>query len=184
MFTQATAKTDYRRAFEREQGPARAGAASPSTLDQIYTGKREAGHPVMFVVGGDGTERMFAPALGWFDWGWPSMGPTRRLARALLLDVTGREPPPGIRDALLTEVLAHFPWAGFSISGRELVAWIESRGQTIADWPAAHSTPGTGILAAAPSRARDRSSRGRLAAGGSRARVPSRGLQPAFGAPR
>jgi hypothetical protein len=96
----------------------------------------------MLVVTDDGTESEFAPASGWFDWGWPSLGPTRRLARALLLDVTGREPPTEARDALATEELAHFPWAAFSLSAGELRGWIEARGYSIGDWPQVDQTPG------------------------------------------
>jgi hypothetical protein len=182
MFRQATASTEHQ-VFEREQRLAQAGANSLGELDQIYLGKREAGRPVMLVVGEDCTERMFAPALGGFDWGWPS-GATRRLARALLLDVTGREPPAGVRDALATEQLAHFPWATFSLTRGELLGWIESRGYTIADWPATSSTPSTAILCVALPLTRNRASRRPLASRVARARVPSRGLPVALGASR
>ncbi len=140
MFTQAITTSEPPGAFGRERGP-----------DRLYVGEREAGHPVILIVGAEGAESLFAPALGGFDWGWPSMGATRRLARALLLDVTGREPPAGIRDALATEELAHFPWAGFSLTGRQLLDWIESRGHAIADWPAPDVTPGNPIVCAASS---------------------------------
>jgi hypothetical protein len=108
-------------------------------LDQVYIGRREAGHPVMLVVGEDGTESAFASKSGLFDWGWPSMRAIKRLAAALLLDVTGREPPAGLRDAFATEELAHFPWAQFSITGRELLEWIAARSERSAGAPLAAS---------------------------------------------
>jgi hypothetical protein len=140
MLTQATVSMDYDHVWEHEHAPTGADGVSPSKLDQIYIGERDAGHPVMFVVGRDGIERTFAPALGGFDWGWPSMGGTRRLARALLLDLTSREPPAGLRDAFATEELAHFPWGGFRVTGEELLGWIESRGHTVTDWPVADAS--------------------------------------------
>ena len=188
MFSQDTAGIEQPPGVERTDAcvrrRGRAGAVSPAQLGRVYIGERDPGHPVMLVVGDDGTERLFAPALGEFDWGWPSMGGTRRLAQALLLDVTGREPPPGLRDALATEELAHFPWGAFSLTGRELIGWIEARGHTIADWPAVGSMPGPGRLFDASSPARDRFSRSPLASRVSRGRTPPRALLVAVGASR
>jgi hypothetical protein len=183
MFTQAITASEPPRASGRERGPAHPGGPSSVEPDRLYVGEREAGHPVILVVGAEGAESMFAPALGGFDWGWPSMGATRRLARALLLDVTGREPPGGIRDALATEELAHFPWAGFSLTGRQLLDWIESRGDAVVDWPAADSAPGDPIACAASS-VRDHVSPTSLATRVAGARVPKRGVRAALGSSR
>jgi hypothetical protein len=150
-------------------------AHATAKLDQIYIGEREAGHPVMRVLVEDGAESPFAPASGWFDWGWPSLSATKRLARALLAEVTGREPPAAVSDAFATEELAHFPWAAFSLTGRELLGWVEARGETVADWPEATPTTRVRSEAPAPPPARDRVSRRRSAAARvSRSWVPAR----------
>jgi hypothetical protein len=143
MFIQDAPSTDEPRASERDdrraRGPARAGGPSPAKLRQIYLGAREAGHPMMLVVQENGTEHLHAPTAGGFDWGWPSLGGARRLAHAMLLDLTGRVPPPWILDTLAAEELAHLPWTAFTLTGQQLLAWIESRGCAIADWPPANS---------------------------------------------
>jgi hypothetical protein len=164
MFTQDTLST------EEQRGPARMGGPSPGKLRDIYVGGREAGHPVMLVVRDHGTERLPGPTPGGFDWGWPSMGGARRLAHALLLDLTGHDPPPWIRDTLATEMLAHLPWAAFSLTGRELLGWIESRGYTIADWPLANSSSGSSRAPCARAPTREILTRTRLALREARAR--------------
>jgi hypothetical protein len=144
MFTQATpsAEDPQVRTIQDTlgRGPARTGGPSPSEFRHIYVGRRETGHPVVDVLRQNGAERLRPPTRGGFDWGWPGIGGARRLAHALLLDLTGRNPPPWIRDTLATDKLAHLPWAAFSLTGRELLGWIEARGYTISDWPPANPT--------------------------------------------
>ena len=115
MLTEATASAELRVV----EGSACSGAGSLGELDPIYLGERGGAHPAMLVIAEDSPERTFAPGLGGFDWGWPNICATRRLARAPLLDVTGRGPPAGRRDAPATEELAHFPWMAFSLTRRE-----------------------------------------------------------------
>jgi hypothetical protein len=152
MFTQATLSAEDPRARTIhdtvDRGPARTGGSSPSEFRQIYVGRREAGHPVVDVLRQNGTERLSPPTRGGFDWGWPGIGGARRLAQALLLDLSGRNPPPWIRDALATDKLTHLPWAAFSLTGRELLRWIESRGYAISDWPLANPTPASRLTRA------------------------------------
>ena len=155
MFTPETVSTDYEPTFSRERASG-IDSDSLSTLDRVYHGERDAGHPAIVVIDEDGSEGPLTPALGRFDWGWPSMNATRQLARALLIDVTGREPPPAVRDAFATEELAHFPWGSFSMTGRELLEWIDSRGYELAGWPPATSTPVISAPAVPASPRRDR----------------------------
>jgi len=129
------------RAARRMRGPARTAGPSPARLRQIYVGEREVGHPTMLVVREKDTERL--NTAGGFDWGWPSIGGARRLAHTLLLDLTDREPPPWVCDALATDQLTHLPWTTFSLTGRELLEWIKSQGYRIEDWPLAGTSPAT-----------------------------------------
>ena len=141
MFRQQTVSIDDEPAFNGDRASGIDSESPFSTLDRIYHGERDAGHPMMLVIDENGNESPLARARGGFDWGWPSMNGTRRLARALMMDVTGREPPPGVRDAFATEELSHFPWGSFSVSGRDLLEWIDSRGYELAAWPLADYTP-------------------------------------------
>jgi hypothetical protein len=156
MFRPEKATTDYEPASDGERAAGVATRSSLSRLGRIYRGERDTGQPVVLVTGEDGIEISLASQLGGLDWGWPSMNGTRQLARALLTDATGREPPPAVRDAFATEELAHFPWGSFCITGRELLEWIESRDYELVQWPAADSTPVVGALGGAPSGPRDR----------------------------
>lgn len=123
---------------------------SRSALDQIYVGKREAGVPAVLVVRETGAEYIPAPARGLFSWGFPSTGGARRLAHALLLDLTGRNAPPWVADKIAARELARLPRSTFSVTGRQILGWIGSYGYSILDWPpasspvgiAAHDAPG------------------------------------------
>lgn len=144
MLTHQTPSVDDQQPLETDPEPGTA-EASGRRRGRIYLGQRDAGRPSIVVLAEDGSERPLAPALGWFDWGWPSMDATRRLARALLLDATGCEPPTGVRDALLAEELAHFPWQSFVLRAEDLLAWIEARGHHVGDWPPAGAALGSGV---------------------------------------
>ncbi|MGO9902480.1 MAG: hypothetical protein ACLP0J_22975 [Solirubrobacteraceae bacterium] len=106
-------------------------------LEQIYVGKREAGVPTVLVVRDTGGEYMPTPERGAFSWGWPSTGGARRLAHALLLDLTGRNAPPWVADEIAARELAHLPRAAFAVTGRQILGWIGSYGYSISDWPPA-----------------------------------------------
>jgi hypothetical protein len=106
-------------------------------LDQIYVGKREAGVPTVLVVRETGAEYMPAAQRGAFSWGWPCTGGTRRLAHALLLDLTGRNAPPWVVDKIAAREVTQLPRASFSVTGRQILGWIGSCGDSILDWPPA-----------------------------------------------
>ncbi len=121
-----------------------ASGLSRRSLEQIYVGKREAGVPTVLVVRETGGEYMPTPERGAFSWGWPSTGGARRLAHALLLDLTGRNAPPWVADRIAARELAHLPRAAFAVTGRQILGWIGSDGYSILDWPPARRsrTPG------------------------------------------
>ncbi|MGO9971485.1 MAG: hypothetical protein ACLP01_01375 [Solirubrobacteraceae bacterium] len=114
-----------------------AGGLSRRGLDQIYVGKREAGVPTVLVVRDTGAEYMPAPERGTFGWGWPSTGGARRLAHALLRDLTGRNAPPWVADKIAARELAQLERAAFSITGRQILGWIGFYGYSISEWPPA-----------------------------------------------
>ena len=152
MFTQETVRAEG--ALEGE--PARGGTNStPTRLERIYRGERGIGNPIVLVIEEDRTESVLAHAFDGFDLGWSGID-TRRLARALLIDVTGREPPAWVRDAFATEELAHFDWRSFLITGRDVLEWIGYHGYEIADWSLADSTPALGPVSSVTSLASHR----------------------------
>ncbi len=106
-------------------------------LDQIYVGKREAGVPTVLVVRDTGAEYLPAPERGGFGWGWPSTGGARRLAHALLRDLTARNAPPWVADKIAARELAQLPRAAFSITGRQILGGIGFYGYSISEWPPA-----------------------------------------------
>ena len=99
---------------------------------------------------------------GAFDWGWPSLGGATRLARALLLDLTGRTPPEPIRHTLAVDLIAHLPWGSFTLTGADLLAWIDAHAYEIADWPPA-TTAVTPTPTAQPKREASQRNGGRRA---------------------
>ncbi|HYB31710.1 MAG TPA: hypothetical protein VEF89_34325, partial [Solirubrobacteraceae bacterium] len=123
-------------------------------------------HSAVFVVRATGTERLVPPGSGHFYWGWRSSSGSRRLALALLLDLTGRVPPTGVCDEIAAEHVAHLPWPAFAITGHQILAWIESHDHTISDWP-----PATPLTTANLSTRRVTAVRGMLAG-------PRRGFLP------
>ncbi len=142
MFTaQQTSKDTDPYLYEPDSATSRASRGhsglSRRGLDQIYVGKREAGVPTVLVVRGTGAEYMPAAHRGAFSWGWPCTGGTRRLAHALLLDLTGRNAPPWVVDTIAARELTQLPRASFSVTGRQILGWIGSCGYSILDWPSA-----------------------------------------------
>ena len=147
--------------------------ARPSTrkLREIYVGQREVGRPTVLVVRDTGIGTEVLPR-GAFDWGWPALGGATRLANALLLDLTGRTPPEPIRDRLAVDLITHLPWRSFSLTGADLLAWTDTHGYEITDWPAA-TTAVTPTPTARPKRETAQRNRGRRALRrGARRRTP------------
>ncbi|MGO9902484.1 MAG: diguanylate cyclase [Solirubrobacteraceae bacterium] len=113
-------------AFERDDrragGSAPTGGPSPRKLREIPVGEREAGHPTMLAAEENDTERRRAPTPGGFDWGRPSISDAKRPGQAPLLELTGRDPPPPIRDTPATDELSHIRWTSCSLSPRTMTA--------------------------------------------------------------
>ncbi len=142
MFTAEQTSKSTPRLYDPDGPSSRAsrGASGLSRrgLEQIYVGKREAGVPAVLVVRETGAEYIPAPPRGAFSWGRPCTGGARRLAHALLLDLTGRNAPPWVVDKIAARELTQLPRASFSVTGRQILGWIGSCGYSILDWPPAH----------------------------------------------
>jgi hypothetical protein len=150
MPTKFQPTTKARTGIEDDDRRARttAGRITPSDLQlrQIYVGDRDGGHSAVFVVRDTGTERLVSPGSSHFYWGWRSSSGSRRLALALLLDLTGRVPPTRVCDEIAAEHVARLPWPAFAITGHQILAWIESHDYTISDWPPATSLTAASLI--------------------------------------
>jgi hypothetical protein len=122
-------------------------ALAPSHANKVYLGRRLAGDPTVLVLSEHGVAPLLGAGPSRFDWGWACPG-SRRLAEALLADLTGRSAPPAVRDALACEGLAHLRWGAFALSWRELLDWVEDRGYAVGEWAAAAvATPVGSVVA-------------------------------------
>ncbi len=118
---------------------------SRRSLDQTYVGRRDSGVPTVLVVRATGGEVVLAAPGGVFSWGWPSTAGARRLAHALLLDLTGREAPLWVLDRLAARELAHLSHAAFSLTGRQILGWVDGHdSDSMSDWPPARR-PSTAV---------------------------------------
>jgi hypothetical protein len=109
-------------------------------VDQVYHGTRDGGVPTVVVMRDSGDQQSLASPYGAFSWGWPSTGGARRLAHALLLDLTGRDAPHWVLDTLAARELPRLPRAAFAITGRQILGWVESHGYSISDWRVAQQS--------------------------------------------
>ncbi|MGO9750771.1 MAG: hypothetical protein ACLP8S_32265 [Solirubrobacteraceae bacterium] len=180
MFTAAHASRDADpHVGERDGLSSRASTGisglSRRRLDQIYVGKRQAGVPTVLVVRDTGAEYMPAPERGAFGWGWPSTGGARRLAHALLLDLTGRNAPPWVADKIAARELGQLPRAAFSITGRQILGWIGFYGYSISEWPPAQRS-----LTPSPIHGTTRDAPDDAIARKARREVPGADMSPAF----
>ncbi len=87
---------------------------------RIYVGRLEADRPTVYVVSATSVERL-RPAGAAFEWG---AGLSRELARALLTDASGSDPPADVCRRFAEQILSRLPADGFAIQSDTVTAWL------------------------------------------------------------
>jgi hypothetical protein len=90
---------------------------------RIYVGRMERNRPVVFAVGRDAVERLDPPGQG-FGWGVDSADDALVLARVLLTDASGSEPPTDVCRRFADQVLSRVPYDGFALPRETVNAWL------------------------------------------------------------
>ena len=86
---------------------------------RIYVGRLEDERPTVYVVSATSVERL-QPA-GALVWG---AGPSSELARALLTDASGSEPPAEVCGRFAQQILSRLPHDGFALPRDIVTAWL------------------------------------------------------------
>ena len=89
----------------------------------IYVGRFEEDGPVVYVVGAADLERL-DPIAEAFDWGADAQGAAVELARALLTDASGAEPPENVCRRFAEQILSKLPRDGFALQRDTVDAWL------------------------------------------------------------
>ena len=87
---------------------------------RIYVGRLEDDRPTVYVVSATSVERL-QPAGAAFEWG---AGPSSELARALLTDASGSEPPADVCRRFAEQILSRLPADGFALQRDTVNAWL------------------------------------------------------------
>ena len=94
-----------------------------TTDSRIYVGRLERNRPVVFAVGTDTLDRLDPPGEG-FGWGMDSADDALDLARVLLADASGSEPPADVCRRFADQVLSRVPPDGFALPRETVNAWL------------------------------------------------------------
>jgi len=89
----------------------------------MYVGRVEEGRPEVYAVGSVAVERLHQGADA-FAWG---TGPAaaHELARVLLKDASGSEPPADICRRFSQQILSRVPQDGFALQRDTINAWLQ-----------------------------------------------------------
>jgi hypothetical protein len=90
---------------------------------RIYVGRLEEESPTVYAVGAAGVERLH-PGGEAFDWGADAAAPALELARALLTDASGSEPPADVCRRFADQILTRLPRDGFALQRETVNAWL------------------------------------------------------------
>lgn len=90
---------------------------------RIYVGRFEEEGPVVYAVGTAELERLH-PLAEPFDWGADAHGAAVELARVLLTDASGSEPPENICRRFAEQILSKLPRDGFALQRETVNAWL------------------------------------------------------------
>jgi hypothetical protein len=89
---------------------------------RIYVGRLEAGRPEVYAVGSLDVEQLH-PATAEFKWGTEPTA-ALELARVLLTDASGSEPPADICRRFSQQILSRVPEDGFALQRETINAWL------------------------------------------------------------
>ena len=89
---------------------------------RIYVGRLEEGRPEVYAVGSMSVERLH-PAAHAFEWGTDPAA-AHELARVLLTDASGSEPPADICRRFSQQILSRVPQDGFALQRETINAWL------------------------------------------------------------
>ena len=90
---------------------------------RIYVGRFESEGPVVYAVGTAELDRLH-PLAEPFDWGADAQGAAVELARVLLTDASGSEPPENICRRFADQILSKLPRDGFALQRVTVNAWL------------------------------------------------------------
>jgi hypothetical protein len=94
---------------------------TPKSL--IYVGRFEGDGPVVYAVGATEVERLH-PLAEPFDWGADAEEAAVELARVLLTDASGSEPPENVCRRFAQQILNKLPRDGFALQRETVNAWL------------------------------------------------------------
>jgi hypothetical protein len=95
-----------------------------STPDhRIYVGRLDQGRPVVYAVDAASVERLL-PAGEDFRWGAAAVEASFDLARVLLSDAAGSEPPEDACRRFTEQILGRLPHDGFALQRDTVDAWL------------------------------------------------------------
>lgn len=89
----------------------------------IYVGRLEDNGPVVYAIETDDVVSL-EPSGGPFGWGRDGGDATLELARVLLTDASGSEPPADVCNRFVRDVLGRVPSDGFAIHRETVNAWL------------------------------------------------------------
>ena len=90
---------------------------------RIYVGRIDAGRPAVYAVGAKSVERLH-PSSDSLHWGAAAGEATLELARVLLTDAGGTEPPADAARRFSEQILMRLPEDGFALQRDTVNAWL------------------------------------------------------------
>jgi len=90
---------------------------------RIYVGRLEEGRPEVYAVGQISVERL-EPTADPFEWGTDPAA-AHELARVLLTNASGSEPPADICRRFCQQILSRVPQDGFALQRDTINAWLK-----------------------------------------------------------
>ncbi len=90
---------------------------------RIYVGRLEGGAPAVYAVDADSVERLH-PAGAPLEWGADATDAASALARVLLTDAAGAEPPADVCRRFSRQILGRLPHDGFALHRETVSVWL------------------------------------------------------------